>query len=446
MQELIGGALFSEAGAGAGSGSGGGSGGIVVVQNINLFSSCEACLSPFRVRCHIAYIPAGERVVGLSKLPRIAQMFAKRLQTPQKYADEVVEGLADVLKPLGVAIVVESWHLRWPVLESARHMQDVLEDSDMVGWVPSTVHASRGQLQVGTHLWDEFVTMLEVELEVKDMQHHHHCPFYSLADDHLLTAAGVPEADARCVPSSVQPLLWATNGCGHRLCGVTPSPPVPRNPTSPSFSEMVVAVKTLLLAAGEDPSRTGLQLTPARFVRCLLTSTRGNFLSWGMNGTGAVPVNGYSNGGHCAELLEGGAGQVECGTGSFCVEPDLPFFSQCEHHLLPFAGSVQIGYDVGMRGHRMSRTTLQKIVTVYSQRLQVQERLTRQIAESVAWCSDVQGVIVKVEASHMCMVSRGIEKIGSVTATVATLGRFVNDPAARLAFLSKVRKCAKGKE
>lgn len=105
-----------EPGAGGSNGSGGGCGGMVVVRNVELFALCEACLLPFRIRCHIAYVPVGERVVGLSKLPRVAELFAKKLQNPHRFANEVAVSLTEALQPepLGVAVLVESWHLQWP--------------------------------------------------------------------------------------------------------------------------------------------------------------------------------------------------------------------------------------------------------------------------------------------------------------------------------------------
>jgi hypothetical protein len=89
---------------------------MVVVRNIEVYALCEGCLLPFRLRCHVAYIPSGERVVGLSKLARVAEMYAKRLQTPLQFVEELAQAFADALKPepLGVAVLAESWHLQWP--------------------------------------------------------------------------------------------------------------------------------------------------------------------------------------------------------------------------------------------------------------------------------------------------------------------------------------------
>jgi len=112
-------------------------------------------------------------------------------------------------------------------------------------------------------------------------------------------------------------------------------------------------------------------------------------------------------------------------------EVNLPFWSQCEHRLLPFYGVVHIGYFLS------KGSILQSIVHFYGFKLQVQERLTKQIAETI--CPLVGGnVIVVVEASHTCMISRGIEKFGSNTATIAVLGHFSTNLAARTKFLESI--------
>jgi GTP cyclohydrolase I len=89
---------------------------MVVVRNIEVYALCEGCLLPFRLRCHVAYIPSGERVVGLSKIARVADLYAKRLQTPIQFVEELAQAFADALnpEPLGVAVLAESWHLQWP--------------------------------------------------------------------------------------------------------------------------------------------------------------------------------------------------------------------------------------------------------------------------------------------------------------------------------------------
>ena len=106
--------MFEEEAAAGGKGKGGGVGGMVVVRNIEVYSLCEGCLLPFRLRCRVGYIPSRERVVGLSKLARVAEIYAKRLQSPQRFVDELAQAFMDTLKPLGVAVISDSWHLQWP--------------------------------------------------------------------------------------------------------------------------------------------------------------------------------------------------------------------------------------------------------------------------------------------------------------------------------------------
>ncbi|CAM6048357.1 unnamed protein product [Sphagnum compactum] len=110
-KEIVGGALFAEVGAGGGKGSGGGCGGMVVVRNIEVYALCEGCLLPFRLRCHVAYIPSGERVVGLSKIARVAELYAKRLQTPIQFVQErLTRQIAEAIGG-SVMVVVEANHM-----------------------------------------------------------------------------------------------------------------------------------------------------------------------------------------------------------------------------------------------------------------------------------------------------------------------------------------------
>ncbi|KAG2318176.1 hypothetical protein Bca52824_021298 [Brassica carinata] len=155
---------------------------------------------------------------------------------------------------------------------------------------------------------------------------------------------------------------------------------------------MVSAVVSILRSLGEDPSRKELIATPARFLKWMMNFQNVN-LEMKLNGFNSVRANG--------EIRE--RKKLHC-------ELNLQFWSMCEHHLLPFYGVVH---------------------------LQVQERMTRQIAEKL---SPLVGgdVIVVAEAGHTCMISRGIEKFGSSTATIAVLGQFCNDSSARAMFLDKI--------
>lgn len=258
VKGIVEGALFPELGVHDEVGHTGGAGGLVIVRDLDLFSYCESCFLPFQVKCHPGYVPSGDRVVGLSKLSRVANVFVKRLQDPQRLADVVCSALHLGIKPAGVAVIVQCLHIPFPNLE---------------------------------------------------------------------------------------------------------------------------------------------------------TQTRQIFL----NRVSALTIPNIS-----------------------VRSLNLPFWSQCEHHLLPFHGIVHIGYVRPADGFNPVGTSLlQSIVHFYGFKLQVKERLTRQISEAL---SPILGgyIMVVVEANHSCMISRGIEKLGSNTTTIAVLSQFSTDTAARSVLLQNI--------
>ena len=117
----------------------------------------------------------------------------------------------------------------------------------------------------------------------------------------------------------------------------------------------------------------------------------------------------------------------------------LPAVSMCEHHLLPFYGVAHVAYRLPAGGARLSHGALQTLVEHFARRLQVQERLTRQLAEGVAAATGALGVMVVTEAAHMCMASRGVEKTASSTCSTTTLGTFAADASERSRFLASLR-------
>jgi GTP cyclohydrolase I len=173
----------------------------------------------------------------------------------------------------------------------------------------------------------------------------------------------------------------------------------------------------LLDALGEDTERSGLERTPQRVARAW------EFLTSGYRQSGADVIKG-------ALFPAEGAGLV--------LVHDISFASLCEHHLLPFFGRVHIAYEPGESIVGLSK--LARVTDVYSRRLQVQERLTRQIADAVMDVLRPLGVGVIVEAEHMCMRMRGVEKPGAITTTMSMLGSFREDPAVRDEFLSSVTR------
>uniref|UniRef100_A0A7N0VF57 GTP cyclohydrolase 1 n=1 Tax=Kalanchoe fedtschenkoi TaxID=63787 RepID=A0A7N0VF57_KALFE len=197
--------------------------------------------------------------------------------------------------------------------------------------------------------------------------------------------------------------------------------------TALEYPKMIAAVASIIRSLGENPSRKELLETPKHFLKWLMTFRSSN-LDLNLNGHVYVRMEcGQPNGiaFHHETKIQS--------------ELNLPVWSQCEHHLLPFYGVVHLGYISDKKVSSKVVSLLQSMVHYHGFKLQVQERLTRQIAETV---SSLLGsdVIVVVEANHTCMISRGIEKFGSSTATIALLGRFSTEPALRSKFLETIPK------
>ncbi len=182
-----------------------------------------------------------------------------------------------------------------------------------------------------------------------------------------------------------------------------------------SEEEMRQAVRTLLLGLGEDPDREGLKDTPKRVVKALKFLTSGYHQS-------------------LDELLNGAVFHEN--TNEMVLVRDIDLFSSCEHHILPILGHAHVAYIPD--GKVIGLSKIARICEMYGRRLQVQERLTGQIADALQGLLKPKGVAVVVEASHMCMVMRGVQKPGSWTATSAVRGVFANDPKTRQEFMSLI--------
>ena len=174
-------------------------------------------------------------------------------------------------------------------------------------------------------------------------------------------------------------------------------------------------VHQLLVKLGEDPNREGLQSTPERVENSL------KFL------TGGYWVN-------IEELVNGALYREEYN--EMVIVKDIDLFSLCEHHILPFIGKCHVAYLPSGRVIGLSK--IPRIVDAFARRLQVQERMTNQIAESLNDVLQPQGVAVVMEAMHLCMAMRGVEKQNSYTTTSSMLGCFKNDARTRSEFLSLI--------
>ncbi len=183
------------------------------------------------------------------------------------------------------------------------------------------------------------------------------------------------------------------------------------------IAEVEEAVRVLLRHIGEDPEREGLRRTPARFVRAL------EFLTRGYNEDPKVSING------ALFTEEEYQEMILC--------KDLDFYSLCEHHLLPFFGKAHVAYLPNRRIVGLSK--LARMVEMYARRLQVQERLTTQVAQTIMDEIEPLGVAVVLEAEHMCMRMRGVEKQNSFVTTSAMLGVFRKNVETRQEFMNLLR-------
>jgi len=175
-------------------------------------------------------------------------------------------------------------------------------------------------------------------------------------------------------------------------------------------------IRKLLVELGEDPSREGLAATPRRVEQSLRFLTGGYLADVDDVLNGALFTVDYS------EMV---------------IVKDIDFFSLCEHHLLPFFGKCHVAYIP--RHQVVGLSKIPRLVDVFSRRLQVQERLTNQIAETIHGKIDPLGVAVVMEATHLCMAMRGVEKQNSFAVTSAMLGAFRNSARTRMEFLELIK-------
>ena len=184
-----------------------------------------------------------------------------------------------------------------------------------------------------------------------------------------------------------------------------------------SLKKLEESVVTILKEIGEDPGREGLLRTPNRVAKAY------KFLTKGYSEDIETLLNNAIFNEHYDEMV---------------IVKDIDFYSLCEHHLLPFFGKCHIAYIPN--GKIVGLSKLPRMVEMFSRRLQVQERMTREIGDMINKVLEPKGVAVVTEASHLCMMMRGVEKQNSVATASAMLGRFKSDEKTRTEFLKLIGK------
>jgi GTP cyclohydrolase I len=206
-----------------------------------------------------------------------------------------------------------------------------------------------------------------------------------------------------------------TRGLGHALGGVPALgtvDPDEMEATGEGFAELEEIVRRQLELLGEDPARDGLLKTPSRVAKSLAWLTRG----YGLTAAGVI-----------------GDALFEEQHENMVMVRDIEMYSMCEHHMLPFFGKVHVAYIPN--GRIVGLSKIPRVVEVFARRLQVQERLGEQIADALEEALQPRGVGVVIEAVHLCMMMRGVEKQGSRTITSSLRGEFRDDAKTRSEFL-----------
>ena len=236
-----------------------------------------------------------------------------------------------------------------------------------------------------------------------------------------MTATELPE-HVRKLVAEIETEIGESNGLnGHEAEDERTRPIVGTPSLGTPSGRVEEAVREILVEMGEDPDRQGLAGTPDRVHRMYAELTAGYHVDPDRLINGAVFDVDYS------EMV---------------VVKDIPFYSLCEHHLLPFFGTAAVAYIP--RGRVIGLSKIPRIVEMYARRLQVQERLTQQVADYIQERLAPQGVGVVIEANHLCAVMRGIRKPGTIMTTSAVLGLFRSRDRTRAEFFSHLERRAPG--
>jgi GTP cyclohydrolase I len=355
---------------------------IVLVRDIPVFSTCAETFMPFYGVIHVGYVPKAGVIVGLSKLARVAEVYARRLQTPDGLARAVAQALQDVASPLGVGVSFSGVQL------------GPFAPRTMTGKACTGCFATEKSVW-----WDEFEALVSLGGGTSELSRGVWGNVCGACDD----AAPFPVAG-----------------------GAEASMDAVANEAAKTVSEDVYAGVLRLFHALNLQERVYEATEGTRTVE--ETARKFSSLLAAMRSGDDAPFSPIEEAVRNAVACENDPTTSE----EVCVMSDLHMSTVCEHHLLPFHGTVSVAYcSASASSTPLSRDVLQAIVSRHSRRLQVQERLTRDVAEEVNALTGGVGVMVAARAAHLCMVSRGVEKPGSSTCTVTKLGRFAREPELR---------------
>lgn len=184
------------------------------------------------------------------------------------------------------------------------------------------------------------------------------------------------------------------------------------------IDKIEIAITSILESIGEDPHREGLRGTPRRIAEMYVEL----FSGMGIDAKSELAVS------------------FDEGHNEMVILRDIPFYSMCEHHLLPFYGVAHVGYIPHAGGHVVGISKLARVVEVFARRPQIQERMTKQIADAIFEAIDPEGVGVVIQAEHLCMTMRGVKKPGTSVVTSAVRGTFRSKVVTRSEFMSLIQR------
>lgn len=434
LHSVLGGAIFHEPIVSEGSGS------MVIVRDIEFASTSEADLLPFYGRCHVAYVPSNGVVLGLSKLARVTKLFASQLQSQQRLTSQILVSLQQELAPKGAAIVMEAHHLAHG------------PEADLF-----MTTASSGCFQdISSSCMQEFLCMLQLHGTPVPSSALPRVPKESSSLLSPLSSSFSPhpsdplrachDQNVKFMASMGSRRIFARNGGSGTVASVHQFQLEDTATTmdaddcamQSTVQDMEAAVAVILQEIGEDIERPELQGTPQRYVQLLLASTSGakqqpvpDFHQQLMQAQSASSLHACMS--HDTDM-PAAASHVDA-----CAEPStlemqewhVQFASQCEHHMLPFHGMAHIIVVHSSHSQKLTLEQVKALILSFSHRLQIQERLTNQLADAVQVVTGALGCVITCEAAHMCMVARGVEKHASSTITLASRGLAAQDSVLR---------------